>query len=386
MKASIIWEPTASCPPIDQILLSNTPHIQVLPLQAGVSPGLMQLRKEQPELIFLVIDPKRPDYLALIRLIKQTAPASFLIVLAKEEDTPRCAGADLRIPPYFSGKQLLDAVFQAELALSGVEPEEPSPAARELPDPKEFLDALQEKLYQFPEQLCDQHWLLLEAKMEADANAVGWHLVGLSNLMVERSKTAESAPPALVQAQAECLRLLAEGPSVPLWKGVYSKLCDVYLEVLLTGGDPTGGQVARIRQYIDNHIEEDVSLKRVAQEFFLNTSYLSRLFKSKAGVTFSDYISMRKIERAKSLLTETDLTVAQISLRLNYPEQNSFSRFFKGKVGMSPQTYRSQNTERNKEKHTPPKPALEEFEITDFGPCAFTSDDYSFAYSFAKRQ
>lgn len=61
-------------------------------------------------------------------------------------------------------------------------------------------------------------------------------------------------------------------------------------------------------------------------------------------MNFSEYISMRKIERAKALLTETDLSVAEISRQLNYPEQNSFSRFFKSKVGIPPQTYRSLNT------------------------------------------
>ena len=155
----------------------------------------------------------------------------------------------------------------------------------------------------------------------------------------------------------------------------------------MSSADASNQQIVRIRQYIDEHIEEELSLKRVAQAFYLSTSYLSRLFKNKAGMNFSEYVSMRKIERAKALLTETDLSVAEISRQLNYPEQNSFSRFFKSKVGIPPQTYRTLNTGTAREKRsTAPEPVLEDFEITDFGPCAFTSEDLSFAYSFHRRQ
>lgn len=393
MKACLIWDRTEARPPVGTVLINKTPHIQYLPEAQGMNQALRQLDRERPELVFLAADGGRPGYGALLRAVRARAPGCFLIALGSRggecrSAPPQADGADLVLPAMWSEKQLLDGVFLAELRRTGAEPQTGSEQAPEqyLPEPGAFLEELGRELYKFPDQVRDRHWQRLEQWMERDANAVGWHLVSLTTMMAEQLKEGENCPPELERLHGECLKVLSVGPSVPLWKGVYDKMCALYIGQLMSGGDSAGRQIVPIRQYIDEHIEEDVSLKRVAQEFYLSTSYLSRLFKSKAGVNFSDYISARKIERAKTLLTETDLTVAEISRRLNYPEQNSFSRFFKGKVGIPPQTYRVLNAGGPKERAAAPEPVLEDFEITDFGPCAFTSEDPSFAYSFHKRR
>ena len=390
MKASLIWDRVDPKPDVAPVLLNKMPHVQFLPVTSGVSQGLRQLDREKPELVFFASDLQRPEYSAMIRSIRARDPGCYIISFRPSfgrADAPHDA-SDLTLPAMWSEKQLLDGVFLAELRRSGAAPE---PAAEQgpeqtLPDPKAFLDELDQSLYKFPDQVQERHWQRLEQWMDRDADAVGWHLVSLTTMIAERLRKEDSCPPELEPMYSECLRVLAGGPSVPLWKGGFNKMCTLYISQMLSGGDPAGRQILRIRQYIDEHVEEDVSLTRVAQEFFLSTSYLSRLFKSKVGMNFSDYIANRKVERAKSLLTDTDLTVAEIARKLNYPEQNSFSRFFKNKVGIPPLTYRAMNTSAPKERAAAPDPVLEDFEITDFGPCAFTSDDPSFAYSFHKRR
>lgn len=389
MKASLICSGTDPHPPVAAILLNKMPHVQYLPDQPGINQSLRQLDREQPELVFLAVPRRRPEFSALIRAIRARDPGCFIIAFDDVPPGPKkAAEPDLFLPSICSEKQLLDGVFLSELQRTGARAEnadEPGPE-QTIPDPKAFLEELDQALYQFPEQVQERHWQRLEQRMERDADAVGWHLVSLCTIMAEQMRERDNCPAELDTVYSECLRALAGGASIPLWKGSYKRLCALYIALMLSSGDPAGRQIMAIRRYIDENIEEDVSLKRVAQEFYLSTSYLSRLFKSKAGINLSDYISARKIERAKSLLTDTDLTVAEISRRLNYPEQNSFSRFFKGKVGMPPQTYRTMNAEALKERATPPEPMLEDFEVTDFGPCAFTSDDLSYAYSFHKRQ
>lgn len=390
MKACLIWDHTEGKPPVGPALLNRAPHIQYLPEAPGISQALRQLDREHPELVFLAASAARPDYGALLRTVKARDPGCFLIALGGGPcpGLPQKSRPDLTLPAMWTEKQLLDGVFQAELDRAGIEPgtDREQAAEQELPDPKAFLEELDRELYKFPDQVRDRHWQQLEQWIERDVNAAGWHLVSLASLMMEKRKDGDGGAAELRQACIDALRVLSGGPSASLWKSAYERMCTLYIQLMLTEGDPAGRETAKIKQYIDEHIEEDVSLKRVAQEFFLSTSYLSRLFKSKAGVNFSDYISMRKIERAKTLLAETDLTVAEISRRLNYPEQNSFSRFFKGKVGVPPQTYRVMNAAGPKERAAEPEPVLEDFEITDFGPCAFTSEDYSFAYSFRKRR
>lgn len=391
MRSSLIWDCTGEKPPVGAILRNRAPHIQHLRELPGLNAGLRQMGSEHPNLVFLAADCLRPDYGALVRTVKRRSPDSFLIALEAEcsETSHRSlsAGADLALPVLFTEKELLDGVFLAELNRTGAASTGPEQREQPLPSPEDFLQKLQRALHKLPEQVWSRHWQLLEQHLDIDANAVGWHLVGLASLMEDQVKAKDGCPPAVDQARAECLRTLASCPSGPLWRAAFEKLCSAYVAYLLSDGDASNQQIVRIRQYIDEHIEEELSLKRVAQEFYLSTSYLSRLFKNKAGMNFSEYVSMRKIERSKALLTETDLSVAEISRQLNYPEQNSFSRFFKSKVGVPPQTYRALNTAGTKERRSAvPEPVLEDFEITDFGPCAFTSEDLSFAFSFHKRQ
>lgn len=390
MKASLIWNRTDPKPQIASVLLNRMPHVQCLPEMSGISQCLRQLDREQPELVFLAIARQNPEFSALVRSIRNRDPGSFIIAfdnVTPGQAQPKAA-PDLTLPVPCSEKQLLDGVFLAELRRTGIRTEIAGEQGPEqtLPEPKTFLDELDEALYQFPAQVQERHWQRLEQWMERDIDEVGWHLVGLSTLMAERMREGENCPRELDEVYSGCLRALAGGRSASMWKTGYNKLCTLYISQMLSNGDPAGRQIFHIRQYIDEHIEEDVSLKRVAQEFYLSTSYLSRLFKSKAGVNLSDYISTRRIERAKMLLTDTDLSVAEISRKLNYPEQNSFSRFFKGRVGIPPQVYRTMNTGTPKDRSAQPEPVLEDFEITDFGPCAFTSDDLSYANSFHKRQ
>lgn len=392
MKSSLIWDCTGEKPPIGAVLRNKAPYIRHLEEQAGLNAGLRQLGIERPELVFLAADVLRSDYSALVRTIKLRSPDSFLITLEAVDSSgasrrARSAGADLTLPSLFTEKELLDGIFLAELKQTSPAPAELDGRELAIPSPAEFLQELQQSLHKLPEQVWERHWKLLEQHLDIDANAVGWHLVGLTTVIEDQFRSQDGPPPAVDQARGECLRALAGGPPGPLWHAAYEKLCSAYVSHLQSGGDAASQQIVRIRQYIDEHIEEELSLKRVAQAFYLSTSYLSRLFKNKAGMNFSEYISMRKIERAKALLTETDLSVAEISRQLNYPEQNSFSRFFKSKVGIPPQTYRSLNTRGALDRRsTGPEPVLEDFEITDFGPCAFTSEDLSFAYSFHRRQ
>ena len=74
----------------------------------------------------------------------------------------------------------------------------------------------------------------------------------------------------------------------------------------------------------------------VAEYFGLSISNLSHRFKKQTGVNVSEYITARRIECAKQLLTETGLTLSGIAQRLGYPQTSSFMRVFKSCVGMTP--------------------------------------------------
>lgn len=98
--------------------------------------------------------------------------------------------------------------------------------------------------------------------------------------------------------------------------------------------------IDRIKQYIKEHLGEDISLVRLAEMSYFNPSYLSRLFKQATGQNITDFISGLRIERAKALLADHGRKINDISVALGYESQHYFSRFFKKYTGLTPQEYR----------------------------------------------
>lgn len=100
-----------------------------------------------------------------------------------------------------------------------------------------------------------------------------------------------------------------------------------------------GDRIRCIKGYIREHLEEDLSLKVMASRMFLSTSYLSTLFKQRTGYSFSAYVEAVRMERAKELLLNRDISISAVACRVGYPDQAYFSRVFKRKVGCSPKAY-----------------------------------------------
>jgi YesN/AraC family two-component response regulator len=101
-------------------------------------------------------------------------------------------------------------------------------------------------------------------------------------------------------------------------------------------------QIQAALHFVDEHLGEDLSLKRLSKEFYISTTYFSRLFRAKTGLKFSEYLAERRIERAKLLLTTTNAPVTEIAKQVGYHEPNSFTRLFKARTGMTPVQYRNQ--------------------------------------------
>ncbi|CAM4224759.1 two-component system response regulator YesN [Paenibacillus endophyticus] len=100
--------------------------------------------------------------------------------------------------------------------------------------------------------------------------------------------------------------------------------------------------VDKICAFIDEHIAEDLSLVRLADEIHLNPSYLSRLFKQERGVKLSEYIEDARFAKAKDRLRNTDSKIGEIGISVGYEAAHSFTRVFKKWSGMSPQEFREQ--------------------------------------------
>ena len=78
----------------------------------------------------------------------------------------------------------------------------------------------------------------------------------------------------------------------------------------------------------------------IARQVGMNSTYFSTYYKNKTGETFRTYINRTRVEYAKALLVETNLSVEEISLELGYSDYRSFHRIFKQQVGVAPSDFR----------------------------------------------
>lgn len=98
--------------------------------------------------------------------------------------------------------------------------------------------------------------------------------------------------------------------------------------------------IIRIIDYMQEHLEEEISLNILAEKFHLNAQYISQLFKSEIGVNFLAYLTNIRMENAKKLLISTSLSIAEISQKSGYADYRVFTKSFKKVEGVTPSQYR----------------------------------------------
>ena len=99
--------------------------------------------------------------------------------------------------------------------------------------------------------------------------------------------------------------------------------------------------LSNVIDYIDTHLDGDLSLTRLAQVGGFNASYLSRLFKQITGQGPSEYILRKRLDLAKKLLAETNIKIQDIAAKAGYLSAHSFTRTFRAETGFSPTDWRN---------------------------------------------
>lgn len=98
--------------------------------------------------------------------------------------------------------------------------------------------------------------------------------------------------------------------------------------------------ISKIKEWIRTNIYRQISLQDIADHFGFNKQYLSKLFKKKVGITPTQYMIQLKIQTAKALLIETNLSIKEISSYSYYQDKKLFMKQFKHIVGITPSKYR----------------------------------------------
>jgi two-component system, response regulator YesN len=88
--------------------------------------------------------------------------------------------------------------------------------------------------------------------------------------------------------------------------------------------------------FIGDNYNQDISLKLVSDKIYVNASYLGQIFKKEIGESFTDYVNNYRIQKAKELLTTTNMKVYEISLKVGFTDTHYFIKIFKKYTGMNP--------------------------------------------------
>jgi two-component system response regulator YesN len=104
----------------------------------------------------------------------------------------------------------------------------------------------------------------------------------------------------------------------------------------------THSQMLQALAYIREHYnDEHCSLQQVCSHIYMSISYFSAMFKQHTGLTFVEYLTRFRLEKAKELLTVTQFKTYDIAARVGYNDPQYFSVIFKRNLGMTPKEYRS---------------------------------------------
>jgi two-component system response regulator YesN len=112
-----------------------------------------------------------------------------------------------------------------------------------------------------------------------------------------------------------------------------------------TQEERTDQLVLNIQRYIREYIQGPLSLTIIANKFYMNSSYLSRIYKQRTGKGLLEFINETRIQLAMELILSTDYKVQEIAMSAGFDSAHYFTRLFKKMTGMTPMEYRIRQME-----------------------------------------
>jgi AraC-like DNA-binding protein/ligand-binding sensor protein len=112
-------------------------------------------------------------------------------------------------------------------------------------------------------------------------------------------------------------------------------------EIMLAQGSGDPPAIIKAKQYIMEHHAEPLSLNQVSQAVNTSLFHFCKLFKAVTGITFTQFVSRVRVEKAKNLLLNRNLRVSEIAIESGFQSLTHFNRMFKEMVGESPSEYRN---------------------------------------------
>ncbi|MBO5209224.1 MAG: helix-turn-helix transcriptional regulator [Lachnospiraceae bacterium] len=103
--------------------------------------------------------------------------------------------------------------------------------------------------------------------------------------------------------------------------------------------------VEQIAEYIENNLEEELSLEKISNELNYSKFYMARIFADNKNCTIYKYIQEKRLAEAARKLIETNKPIIEIAYEAQYNSQQAFSLAFQRKYFCTPAKYRKYNSE-----------------------------------------
>jgi AraC-like DNA-binding protein len=102
----------------------------------------------------------------------------------------------------------------------------------------------------------------------------------------------------------------------------------------------TRTQLQQVLDYIQTHLDRDLSLAELAEVINISPTYFASVFKQAIAISPHQYVIQQRVERAKLMLSKTDLAIADIALQVGFSSQSHLTQQFKRLTGMTPKQIR----------------------------------------------
>jgi YesN/AraC family two-component response regulator len=212
--------------------------------------------------------------------------------------------------------------------------------------PMEQIRQLSDAMQHFDESEVMARWQEIESMYMQDAVSLGYVQMACTAMISRLMLDLMENDPNLLDSQ-KTLQLIQEIQHSKTKEGAMKLVRDSlarFAELIGTRDLDQGsreGYVEKIISYIREHYQDSVSFAKLAKEMHLTRNYLSYLFKKETGMSFIQYLTKYRIERAKELLQESDLLIYEIAEKVGYSDPAYFSRVFKTITGSSPLEFKN---------------------------------------------
>ncbi|KAM3094291.1 AraC family transcriptional regulator [Phormidesmis sp. 146-35] len=99
-------------------------------------------------------------------------------------------------------------------------------------------------------------------------------------------------------------------------------------------------QLQQVLDYIQTHLDRDLSLVELAEVINISPTYFASLFKQAIEISPHQYVIQQRVEQAKLMLSKTDLAIVDIALQVGFSSQSHLTQQFKRITGMTPKQVR----------------------------------------------